>query len=312
MNALLGVVIPCYRSAASIGGVVEEILATCAAEGIPVLVLLVEDASPDGGATWAAIAALCAAHPGRVRGLRLARNMGQHNALLCGMQALPPEAAVVVTMDDDGQHRGGDIPALLAPLADGADLVIGAYDEKRHSGGRNLGGALVDGLLRRLFGLPRGFQLTSFRAMRRFVADHAVDEASEYTYLTAALLSATPRRANAPVRHEPRRQGRSGYTLSRALGLAANLVFTHSRLPFYVTAGIGAAALLLTLVSLLYVLWLRFSMEDVIPGWASVMLMMGVQSTMLMAALVSILIYAVRSHRLLQGRRTRWRIADER
>ena len=53
-------------------------------------------------------------------------------------------------------------------------------------------------------------------------------------------------------------------------------------------------------------------MDGVIPGWASLMLMMGIQSTMLMAALATILLYVARSHRMLSGSRTRWRIADER
>ncbi|MEI6159146.1 MAG: glycosyltransferase family 2 protein [Roseococcus sp.] len=312
MSETLGIVIPCYRSAATIGSVVEGALEACDAAGLPVLVMLVDDASPDGDATWEAIETLCAAHRGRVRARRLVRNMGQHNALFCGMQALPPEVGLVVTMDDDGQHRGEDIPALVAPLGGKADLVIGAYGEKRHSGMRNLGGNLVGGLSRHLFGLPADFHLTSFRAMRRFVADYAVDGASEFTYLTAALLSATRRRANVSVRHEPRREGRSGYTLPRALSLAANLVFTHSRLPFYVTVASGLASLLLTAFSLIYILWLRATPEGVTPDWAILMLMMGLQSTMLMAALVSILVYVVRSHRLNQGARMRWRIADER
>lgn len=312
MGGHVGVVIPCFRSASTLGAVVEDIFAACDAAGLPVTIMLVEDASPDDGATWRVIEALCVSHGPRLRAIRLARNMGQHNALLCGMQGLPPEVDRVVTIDDDGQHRGDDIPALLAPLEHSADLVIGAYDEKRHAELRNIGGALVDGLLRRLFGLPHDFALTSFRAMRRFVADEAVEEASQFTYLTAALLSATQRRVNVPVRHEPRKKGRSGYTLGRALALAANLVFTHSRVPFLVTAAIGVTSLLLTLVSLCYVMWVWISTAGIIPGWASLMLMMGIQSTMLMAALGSILLYVVRSHRLISGARIRWRIADER
>lgn len=309
MSGPVAVIIPCYRSAATLPPLVEGVLAVLDGQSC---VMLVEDASPDGGLTWRAIEALHARHGTRVKAIRLARNVGQHSALLCGMHALPPAITHVVTMDDDGQHRPEDIARLLAPLDGEADLVIGAYDEKRHDGLRNLGGGLVDGTLRRLFGLPRDFRLTSFRAMRRFVADHAVEEAGGYTYLTAALLGATHRRVNVPVRHEPRREGRSGYTLTRSLGLVGNLIFTHSRVPFLATVAICGASFAVTGFSLLYVLWLRVTTDGVIPGWASLMLMMGVQSTMLMAALATILLYVARSHRLLAGTRTRWRIADER
>lgn len=307
----VAVVIPCYRSATTITPLVDSVLAVLDAAGKPALVMLVDDASPDEGATWRAILALRDAHGSRIRAIRLARNAGQHSALLCGMNALPDEVGFVVTMDDDGQHRPEDIPGLLDALGDDLDLVIGAYDDKRHGGLRNLGGAAVDWTLRRLFGLPSDFALTSFRAMRRFVADQAVEEAPGYSYLTAALLAGTHRRGNAPVRHEPRREGSSGYTLSRSLALSANLIFTHSRVPFIAMVAVGSASFALTVLSLLYVLWLRFSTDGVIPGWASLMLMMGIQSTMLMAGLATILLYVARSHRMLAGARTRWRIADE-
>lgn len=312
----VAVVIPCYRSAGGIGALLSRIAATLdglgeARDGTW-LAICVDDASPDDGATWRALLDAKARHGERLKVLRLARNVGQHDAILCGLSAVPPGIARVVTMDDDGQHAPEDIPALLDALDAGADLAIGAYDEKRHAAGRNLGGALVDGVLRRLFGLPRDFALTSFRAMRRFVAEDALASQGGYGYLTASLLGATSRRTNVPVRHEPRRDGRSGYTLARSLSLASNLLLTYSRLPLLATAAVGAISFLLALLSLGYVLWLRVVREDIVPGWASLMLMIGVQSTMLMAAMVTILLYVARSHRLLAGLRLPWRVADER
>lgn len=312
MNTRVGVVIPCYRSAGTITSLVDGILTTLDEAGKSTLVMLVDDASPDEGACWRALESLCSRHGPRVRALRLARNAGQHGALLCGMAALPDDVVTVITMDDDGQHRPADLPALIAAVDAGTDLVIGAYDEKHHAAGRNLGGALVDHTLRRLFDLPSDFVLTSLRAMKRFVADDALEEAGSHTYLTAALLDATANRINVPVTHVPRREGRSGYTLSRSLRLAANLALSHSRLPVMAMMGIGVLFFVVTLASLVYVLWLRISTDGVIPGWASLMLMIGIQSTMLVAGLATILLYVARSHRILTGVRKRWRIADER
>lgn len=305
----LGVVIPCYRSATGIGTLVQELVTVLRGTGEPFLIVLVEDATPDGGATWRAIEAAKADSGELLKIVRLARNVGQHNALLCGIEALPASVERVVTMDDDGQHRPEDIPALLRALDAGADLAIGAYDEKRHAAGRNRAGELVDMTLRRLGGLPRDFALTSFRACRRFVADEALEQAGGFSYLTASLLGATNRRVNVPVRHEPRKQGRSGYTLSRSLQLVANLLLTHSRLPLVAMTAVGTGAFLITAGVLGYVLWLRVS-ADVVPGWASVMLMIGVQSTMFMAAMATILLYVARCHRMLSGTRARWRVAD--
>ncbi|MET3889540.1 glycosyltransferase involved in cell wall biosynthesis [Bosea sp. OAE506] len=311
MSDTIAVLIPCYRSAVALPVLVNGIVAVLAHGPDPFRIVLVDDASPDDGATWRAIEALRAQHGSFIHGIRLARNAGQHGALLCAMGSMDRDVTIVVTMDDDGQHRPEDIPALLAAIRAGTDLAIGAYQEKRHGRFRNLGGQVVDWTLRRLFGLPSSFSLTSFRACRRFVVDQALEHDGRFAYLSADLLSATDRRANVPVSHQARRHGTSGYTLGRSLRLVLNLVFTHSRLPTGIMLAIAALSMAATIASLAYVVWLRLTTDGVIPGWASLMLMMGVQSTMLMSGMAMIMLYVTRSHRLLSGSRSKWRIADE-
>ena len=83
-------------------------------------ILLVNDGSRDR--SWDVVRELAARYP-RVRGIRMMRNFGQHNALLAGIRAA--RYAVTITMDDDLQHQPEEIPKLLAKLADGADVVYG-------------------------------------------------------------------------------------------------------------------------------------------------------------------------------------------
>src|SRR3954462_2603500 len=95
----LSVVIPVYRAEQSLPLLRSRLLAVldglrCRAE-----IIFVEDAGGDG--SWAAIEGF-AAQDARIRGLRLARNYGQHNALLCGIRAA--RGSIVVTMDDDLQN----------------------------------------------------------------------------------------------------------------------------------------------------------------------------------------------------------------
>ena len=62
----------------------------------------------------------------RVRGIRMSRNYGQHNALLCGIRAARYD--VIITMDDDLQHPVSEIPKMLAALTPEYDVVYGAPD----------------------------------------------------------------------------------------------------------------------------------------------------------------------------------------
>ena len=116
----ISVVVPVYNSAQTLSSLVEQLTAE-----LPLLtdryeIVLVNDGSRD--TSWDVVAELAAAD-GRVRGINLMRNYGQHNALLCGIRAA--EYELIVTMDDDLQHPPTEIAALLAAIAAGADVVYG-------------------------------------------------------------------------------------------------------------------------------------------------------------------------------------------
>jgi glycosyltransferase involved in cell wall biosynthesis len=308
----VAIIVPCYRSAATVCPLADRLAAAMDAAGRRWCVVFVDDASPDPvrGETWDALLRAKAKHRERVRALRLARNVGQHRAVLCGFGALPEGLGYVATMDDDLQHRPEDLPAMLQALDAGADIVIGAFEDKRHTGWRNLGGKAVDVVLRRLFRLPRGFPLTAFRAMHRSVAEEVAEERGSYVYLTASILAASPRVTYVPVTHEPRRHGRSGYTLARSLVLVANLVLTYSRIPFLLVAGLLGASALLTAGLVAWILIRVLLVGNTLPGWASTMLMIAFHSSTMLVALAILTLYVSRTHRLLSSARAGHRVTD--
>lgn len=308
--ARVAIVIPCYRSAASIPELARRLVAALTTAGHAHEILFIDDASPSP-ATWTAIRQTRSEFPDTVRGCRLATNVGQHNAIQCGFAQLSPGVEVVVTMDDDLQHRPEDVPALVQAVDEGADLAIGAYDVKQHAGWRNLGGRITDGALRRLFGLPSGFQLTSFRAIRRFATDDVLENRSRYSYLSAALLSATCHRVNVPVSHEARVEGRSGYSLATSAELAANLFLSYSRWPLYMVVGLFAASFLGTSAIMAWA-FIRWLVADHAPeGWASTIMVLGITSTFNLAGLAVVALLSTRSHRQLVGASGGWRIAEQ-
>jgi glycosyltransferase involved in cell wall biosynthesis len=305
----VAIVIPCYHSSASLEALVDRIIDTLQNES-RLECILVDDASPDETGTWSTIHRLGLKYPDIVRGFRLARNVGQHSALLCGMARISTETTVVVTMDDDLQQLPEDIPELLQAIDDGADLAIGAYPEKKHDAWRNMAGSAVDGTLRRLFGLPRSFQLTSFRAFRRYVAEEAVDSAGRYSYITGSLLSVARRRVNIPVRHEARKQGRSGYTLLRSMELALNLYLTYSRAPLYLIFALFLTSMSTTLTIVGWTIYRYITTTELPMGWASQMVMIGMACTLNLVATAIVALFVTRSHRVAMIPQERWRIAE--
>src|ERR687883_1386764 len=140
-SASVSVVVPVFNSAGTLAPLVERLhtaLANTEHE-----ILLVDDGSEDG--SWARIVTLAEGDE-RVRGLSLARNFGQHNALLAGLRAARFDT--VVTLDDDLQNPPEEVPKLLARLEEGVDVVYGRPRERRRGLWRDLGSRLTRFALR--------------------------------------------------------------------------------------------------------------------------------------------------------------------
>ena len=125
----LSFVIPCYRSQNTIETVVNEIRETIATRpGTDYEIVLVNDCSPDN--VWNVIENLAAADP-HIKGICLAKNFGQHSALMAGYAKTTGD--YVVSLDDDGQTPASETFKLVDKLEEGFDVVYGYYKHaKQH------------------------------------------------------------------------------------------------------------------------------------------------------------------------------------
>lgn len=259
----VSVVIPVFRSEATLGELCRRIGEAMRPLDPDYEVLLIDDSG--GGGSWEVIRTL-AQNDRHVRGLRLARNYGQHNALLAGIRAA--EREVIVTLDDDLQSPPEEIPKLLDRLADGYDVVYGLPDIREHSAWRNLGAWAIKLALQSVIGARNARLVSPFRAFRRdlrrgFEHYHGADVSIE------VLLSWSASRFTAvTVRHDPRRLGRSGYTLRRLIGLALTMATSFSTVPLRVATLAGFLFTLFGVGILSYVL-VRFALSKApVPGFA--------------------------------------------
>ena len=258
-------VIPCYRSERTIEAVAAEIARTM--ETMPEHsweLILVNDCSPDN--TFSVIRAL-AEQDGRVTAIDLAKNFGQHAALMCGMRHSTGDA--VVCLDDDGQTPADEVGKLLKKIEAGYDVVYASYEEKQESGFRRFGSEVNRRMTEIMLSKPKELELTSYFAARRYIVDEMLRYEHCYPYVMGLVLRSTKRICNVPVRHRPRESGASGYTLSKLLGLWMNGFTSFSVKPLRIATYAGAVTALLGFVYALVAVIRYFTVHLAPQGWTT-------------------------------------------
>ena len=215
----VSVVIPVYNSEASLPELhrrLTDSLRVCARD---FEIILVNDGSTDG--SWAALAQLSSADP-RVLAIELRRNFGQHSALLCGLRAA--QFPITITMDDDLQNPPESIQHLLGQLGKGFDVVYGAPIERTHGLWRNLASWITHFALRQVLGSRFSVRASAFRAFRTECREAFRSYHSPFISIDVLLAWSTDRFSSIPVACEPRRIGRSQYTVRTLARHALNML----------------------------------------------------------------------------------------
>jgi glycosyltransferase involved in cell wall biosynthesis len=258
----LSVVVPVYRSQSTLRELHRRLVAALEPLEAAFEIILVEDCGGDG--SWQVIEAL-AAQDARVRGIRLARNYGQHNALLCGIRAA--RGALVVTIDDDLQNPPEEIPKLLAELAQGHDVVYGTPETEAHHFFRNLASRITKLALQGSMGADSASKVSAFRAFRTRLRDAFEAYRSPTVNIDVLLTWGTTRFAAVRVRQDERTTGDSGYSFGKLVQHAVNMLTGFTILPLQIASILGLAFGGLGLLILLYVLWGYFSHGSSVPGF---------------------------------------------
>ena len=267
---LVSFVIPCYRSANTITGVVDELRAAMAE--MPEYdseYILVNDCSPDN--TFEVLRDL-AEKDGRITAVDLAKNFGQHAALMAGLRRA--EGEIAVCLDDDGQTPGSEVGKLLKKLDEGYDVVYAEYAHKQHAAWRNLGTVLNNRMTEIMLGKPKELTITSYFAMRRFIVDEMLVYKNCYPYVEGLILRSTRRIGTVPVTHRAREEGESGYTLVKLFSLWMNGFTSFSVKPLRIATWCGAIAAVLGFIYFIVVIVKHFIDSSIPEGWASTMALM--------------------------------------
>jgi undecaprenyl-phosphate 4-deoxy-4-formamido-L-arabinose transferase len=268
----ISIVIPVYRGEKSIGALTDTLIASLS-NTYKLEILLVCDFSPDN--SEAVGITLFKKYPDIVKFFSLAKNVGEHNAVMAGLNKSTGDWVVI--MDDDFQNPVSEVVKLIDYAKNSNyDVVYSYYDEKRHSLFRNLGSWINDKFANVMLKKPRNLYLSSFKIMNRFLVNEIIKYTSPYPYIDGIILNTTGSIGKLKLEHQARRNGKSGYTLKKLISLWLNMFTNFSVLPLRISALLGFICALFGFIIGIEVVFEKFFSPSLPPGYSLILIMFSV------------------------------------
>ncbi len=219
MHPELSIVIPVHNESPNIKPLYEELTQTLGQYGRPYEILIVDDGSTDD--SFEQLAALQARDP-RLRVIRFRRNFGQTAAFAAGIAAA--RGRLVVTSDGDLQNDPRDIPAMVALIDQGNDIVCGwRKDRKDKFITRRVPSILANKLISFATGVPLHDYGCSLKVFRSEVIKPLRLYGEMHRFLPAIASQIGVKIAEMEVNHRARRAGVTKYGLSRTIRVVLDL-----------------------------------------------------------------------------------------
>lgn len=231
----LSVIIPIYNEEANIPALFPRVMPVLEGLERPYELIFVDDGSRDR--SMELLRQNAARHPGKIKIVELARNFGQHPAILAAFRNVSGDA--VITLDADLQNPPEEIPKLLSKLDEGYDVVGGVRKNRQDTFFRKAASKIVN----KVTTLITGMKLQDYGCMLRGYSREVVDQINlceeNSTFIPALGLLFGRRTIEIEVAHEARAAGRTKYSLYRLIRLNFDLMTGFSVVPLQIFTLLG-------------------------------------------------------------------------
>lgn len=229
--------IPCYNSEKFLDKTIEVLI-----EEMDLIalndyeVILVNDGSKDN--TFKVIKNLSKEYK-QIKGIDLARNVGQHNAILAGLREGSGE--IFINLDDDLQCNPKDIKNLLNKMEEAnADVVYARFLNKKYTHFKKLTSKVHNFVINWLLDKNENWVASGFWVAKSFVVEKITSYKSDYTDMQSNFIKTTKYIVNEDVIHCDRIDGASGYTFSKSFKLWISVLNYSEKLAmFLMQLGVG-------------------------------------------------------------------------
>jgi glycosyltransferase involved in cell wall biosynthesis len=243
MNEKVSIIVPVYNERENLDPFLKSLAEALDPTGEVYEVLLVDDGSTDGSDAY--METLPAIDP-RIKVIQFRRNFGQTAAMAAGFDHATGD--ILVPMDADLQNDPRDIPAILAKLRAGFD-VVSCWRQKRKDPWltRRLPSKLANALISSISGVHLHDYGCTLKGYRREVLRHIRLYGEMHRFIPVYASWAGAKVAEIPVRHHARLSGASKYGLSRTFKVILDLITvkmlgSYSTKPMYFFGGVGFMA----------------------------------------------------------------------
>jgi len=272
----LSIVIPVYNAASTIRELVEKLIGNLGPQNLQIV--LVNDGSKD--ASHQACLDTAAKYPQNLIYLNLAKNFGEHNAVIAGLNYAQGDYTVI--MDDDLQNPPEEVPRLVdEAISKQYDIVYTYYDKKQDSWLRNTGSKFNDWVANCMLQKPKGLYLSSFKVFSKLIVQEVINYKGPYPYIDGLALRCTNNIGKLKVRHDRREEGKSGYTFKKLVRLWLNMFVNFSIVPLRVSFFLGLIFSCLGVILSIFIVIDKLLNPQIPLGWPSliitVMVFSGVQ-----------------------------------
>jgi len=231
----VSVVIPVFNEERCLAELLARCLQACAATGNSFEIVLVDDGSSD--ASRRIIAEAAERHAGKIVGVFLNRNYGQHAAVMAGFAEC--RGRIIVTLDADLQNPPEEIPELVRKIEEGYD-VVGTIRTPRHDPlFRRVASCIVNHAARKATGVMMHDYGCMLRAYRRDVIDAVLQCHERSTFIPVLANSFARKTTEIEVRHAERTAGNSKYSLWKLINLQFDLLTSMTTFPLRLLSVLG-------------------------------------------------------------------------
>lgn len=227
-------------------------------------VIFVDDYSKDN--SWKVIKSLKEKYPQKVKGIRLSKNYGQHNATLCGIKHA--NANVVITIDDDLEFYPEDISLLIDRYSTNqSDVVYGVDEQKKMNRWRSL----LTRVFRKMQAVAHKGNIkgSSFRLIKGDVAVAITKNAREFSFIDEFLGWHTSAIAIVTIKTSESRV-KSRYKIKGLMGMTKNLIFLSSTVPLRLVTSFGFLMMALNFIAGVIVIYRRLVLTIDVKGFTSI------------------------------------------
>ena len=232
----VSIVIPVYNEELNLPELVERCIKACDLLPQSYEILLVDDGSADRSAELIAEAA--ANHPGKIVGIVLSTNFGQHAAVTAGLSRA--KGKYMVTMDADLQNPPEEIHKIVEKLAEGYDVVGSIRENRQDTIFRKLASKTVNLMVRKL---TRGKTMTDYgcmlRGYSRPVVNAILDCHEQGKFIPMLAMSFARKSTEVMVKHAERAAGESKYSVWKLIALQYDLLTGTSTFPLRMLTFLG-------------------------------------------------------------------------